>query len=199
MTLEGTKRFMDKSGEYYLKNIQLQNKRKDNKRKSLNKPLNLENCLNRKENKEEPLKENVINQQDDDLDVMSDKQPETQNDNIKKDSVNEEKEQEKPEIRNENPDSNSGKFGIAEEENQEKPEKVDNDNIPKDIDNNQPQEVNKLNESEIISEKNENPAPNTEEPKVEDVPKEEKKEEPKEEQKEEPKDDEENKYAKIYK
>ena len=148
---------------------------------------------NRKENQEEPLKESVINQQDDDLDVMSDKQPETQNDNIKKDSVNEEKEQEKPEIRNENPDSNSGKFGIAEEENQEKPEKVDNDNIPKDIDNNQPQEVNKLNESEIISEKNENPAPNTEEPKVEDVPKEEKKEEPKEEQKEEPKDDEENK------
>ena len=49
MTLEGTKRFMDKSGEYYLKNIQLQNKRKDNKRKSLNKPLNLENCLNKKD------------------------------------------------------------------------------------------------------------------------------------------------------
>jgi len=49
VTLEGTKRFMDKSGEYYLKNIQLQNKRKDNKRKSLNKPLNLENCLNKKD------------------------------------------------------------------------------------------------------------------------------------------------------
>ena len=46
VTLEGTKRFMDKSGEYYLKNIQLQNKRKDNNRKSLNKPQNLENCLN---------------------------------------------------------------------------------------------------------------------------------------------------------
>ena len=48
VTLEGTKRFMDKSGEYYLKNIQLQNKKKDNKRKSLNKPQNLENCLNNK-------------------------------------------------------------------------------------------------------------------------------------------------------
>ena len=49
VTLEGTKRFMDKSGEYYLKNIQLQNKRKDNKRQSLNKPQNLENCLNKKD------------------------------------------------------------------------------------------------------------------------------------------------------
>ena len=49
VTLEGTKRFMDKSGEYYLKNIQLQNKRKDNVRKSLNQPLNLENCLNKKD------------------------------------------------------------------------------------------------------------------------------------------------------
>ena len=49
VTLEGTKRFMDKSGEYYLKNIQLQNKRKDNNRKSLNKPQNLENCLNKKD------------------------------------------------------------------------------------------------------------------------------------------------------
>ena len=49
VTLEGTKRFMDKSGEYYLKNIQLQNKRKDNKRQSLNKPLNLENCLKKRD------------------------------------------------------------------------------------------------------------------------------------------------------
>ena len=49
VTLEGTKRFMDKSGEYYLKNIQLQNKKRDNKRKSLNKPLNLENCLKKKD------------------------------------------------------------------------------------------------------------------------------------------------------
>ena len=40
---------MDKSGEYYLKNIQLQNKKKDNVRKSLNKPQNLENCLNKKD------------------------------------------------------------------------------------------------------------------------------------------------------
>ena len=40
---------MDKSGEYYLKNIQLQNKKKDNLRKSLNKPLNLENCLNKRD------------------------------------------------------------------------------------------------------------------------------------------------------
>ena len=49
VTLEGTKRFMDKSGEYYLKNIQLQNKKRDNKRKSLNKPLNLENCLKKRD------------------------------------------------------------------------------------------------------------------------------------------------------
>ena len=40
---------MDKSGEYYLKNIQLQNKKKDNVRKSLNIPQNLENCLNKKD------------------------------------------------------------------------------------------------------------------------------------------------------
>ena len=40
---------MDKSGEYYLKNIQLQNKRRDNQRKTLNKPQNLENCLNDKD------------------------------------------------------------------------------------------------------------------------------------------------------
>ena len=40
---------MDKSGEYYLKNIQMQNRRQDfkyHKRNSLNNPQNLENCLN---------------------------------------------------------------------------------------------------------------------------------------------------------
>ena len=56
VTLEGTKRFMDKSGEYYLKNIQLQNKKKDKKRKALNKPQNLENCLNYKDIKKKASK-----------------------------------------------------------------------------------------------------------------------------------------------
>ena len=40
---------MDESGEYYLKNIQMQNRRQDfkyHKRNSLNNPQNLENCLN---------------------------------------------------------------------------------------------------------------------------------------------------------
>ena len=40
---------MDKSGEYYLKNVQMQNRRQDfnyHKRGSLNNPQNLENCLN---------------------------------------------------------------------------------------------------------------------------------------------------------
>ena len=49
VTLQGTKRFMDKSGEYYLKNIQLQNRKTNpNSKKvnSLNNPQNLENCLN---------------------------------------------------------------------------------------------------------------------------------------------------------
>jgi hypothetical protein len=49
VTLQGTKRFMDKSGEYYLKNVQMQNRRHDfnyHKRGSLNNPQNLENCLN---------------------------------------------------------------------------------------------------------------------------------------------------------
>jgi len=49
VTLQGTKRFMDKSGEYYLKNVQMQNRRQDfkfHKRNSLNDPQNLENCLN---------------------------------------------------------------------------------------------------------------------------------------------------------
>jgi hypothetical protein len=49
VTLQGTKRFMDKSGEYYLKNVQMQNRRQDfkfHKRNSLNNPQNLENCLN---------------------------------------------------------------------------------------------------------------------------------------------------------
>ena len=49
VTLQGTKRFMDKSGEYYLKNIQLQNRKTDPQSKkvnSLNNPQNLENCLN---------------------------------------------------------------------------------------------------------------------------------------------------------
>ena len=39
---------MDKSGEYYLKNVQMQNKRQDfnvHKRESLNNPQNLENVL----------------------------------------------------------------------------------------------------------------------------------------------------------
>jgi hypothetical protein len=55
VTLQGTKRFMDKSGEYYLKNIQLQNSKQDPnsnvKKNSLNNPQNLENCLNRDINK----------------------------------------------------------------------------------------------------------------------------------------------------
>ena len=49
VTLQGTKRFMDKSGEYYLKNVQMQNRHQDfknHKRSSLNNPQNLENCLN---------------------------------------------------------------------------------------------------------------------------------------------------------
>ena len=49
VTLQGTKRFMDKSGEYYLKNVQMQNRKQDfnyHKRGSLNNPQNLENCLN---------------------------------------------------------------------------------------------------------------------------------------------------------
>jgi len=50
VTLHGTKRFTDKSGEYYLKNVQLQNRRQDPnapiKKNSLNNPINLENCLN---------------------------------------------------------------------------------------------------------------------------------------------------------
>ena len=49
VTLQGTKRFMDKSGEYYLKNVQMQNRRQDFKfhnRNSLNNPQNLEKCLN---------------------------------------------------------------------------------------------------------------------------------------------------------
>ena len=51
VTLQGTKRFSDKSGEYYLKNIQLQNRQKapgTSQRMSvaLNKPQNLENVLN---------------------------------------------------------------------------------------------------------------------------------------------------------
>ena len=54
VTLQGTKRFTDKSGEYYLKNIQLQNSQKDpnpSKQMSLNNPQNLENCFNRDINK----------------------------------------------------------------------------------------------------------------------------------------------------
>ena len=49
VTLQGTKRFTDKSGEYYLKNIQLQNSKQfpnSKKKNSLNNPQNLENCLN---------------------------------------------------------------------------------------------------------------------------------------------------------
>ena len=49
VTLHGTKRFTDKSGEYYLKNVQLQNSKHDpnsNKKNSLNTPQNIENCLN---------------------------------------------------------------------------------------------------------------------------------------------------------
>ena len=47
VTLHGTKRFTDKSGEYYLKNIQMQNRRQDpnttSKKNSLNNPQYLEN------------------------------------------------------------------------------------------------------------------------------------------------------------
>ena len=50
VTLHGTKRFTDKSGEYYLKNIQMQNRRQDpnttSKKNSLNNPQYLENCVN---------------------------------------------------------------------------------------------------------------------------------------------------------
>ena len=49
VTLQGTKRFMDKSGEYYLKNINLQNRKQvlnSTKKNSLNNPQNLENILN---------------------------------------------------------------------------------------------------------------------------------------------------------
>ncbi len=53
--MQGTKRFTDKSGEYYLKNVQLQNSRQDPNlivaKNSLNNPQNLENCLNRDINK----------------------------------------------------------------------------------------------------------------------------------------------------
>ena len=59
VTLQGTKRFMDKSGEYYLKNVQMQNRKQDfnyHKRGSLNNPQNLENCLNDKNGGELCLK-----------------------------------------------------------------------------------------------------------------------------------------------
>ena len=49
VTLQGTKRFTDKSGEYYLKNINLQNRKQfpnSTKKNSLNHPQNLENILN---------------------------------------------------------------------------------------------------------------------------------------------------------
>ena len=50
VTLHGTKRFTDKSGEYYLKNIQMQNRRRDpnisSTKNSLNNPQYLENCVN---------------------------------------------------------------------------------------------------------------------------------------------------------
>jgi hypothetical protein len=49
VTLQGTKRFTDKSGEYYLKNINLQNRKQfpnSTKKNSLNNPQNLENILN---------------------------------------------------------------------------------------------------------------------------------------------------------
>ena len=51
ITLTGTKRFTDKSGEYYLKNVQLQKKQSKNgpltKKLSLTKPQNLDNCFNK--------------------------------------------------------------------------------------------------------------------------------------------------------
>ena len=49
VTLAGTKRFTDKSGEYYLKNVQLKKKKGEggalSKKLSLRTPLNLENCF----------------------------------------------------------------------------------------------------------------------------------------------------------
>ena len=51
ITLTGTKRFTDKSGEYYLKNVQLQKKQGKagplTKKLSLTKPQNLDNCFNK--------------------------------------------------------------------------------------------------------------------------------------------------------
>ena len=51
ITLTGTKRFTDKSGEYYLKNVQLQKKQDKvgplTKKLSLTKPQNLDNCFNK--------------------------------------------------------------------------------------------------------------------------------------------------------
>ena len=46
--MQGTKRFTDKSGEYYLKNVNLQNRHqlpKSTKKNSLNNPQNLEHIL----------------------------------------------------------------------------------------------------------------------------------------------------------
>ena len=51
ITLTGTKRFTDKSGEYYLKNVQLQKKQDKkgplSKALSLTRPQNLDNCFNK--------------------------------------------------------------------------------------------------------------------------------------------------------
>ena len=51
ITLQGTKRFTDKSGEYYLKNVQLKKKQDKlgplSKKLSLTKPQNLDNCFNK--------------------------------------------------------------------------------------------------------------------------------------------------------
>ena len=51
VTLTGTKRFTDKSGEYYLKNVQLQKKQDKQgpltKKLSLTKPQNLDNCFSK--------------------------------------------------------------------------------------------------------------------------------------------------------
>ena len=51
ITLIGTKRFTDKSGEYYLKNVQLQKKQDKtgplSKKLSLNHPQNLDNCFDK--------------------------------------------------------------------------------------------------------------------------------------------------------
>ena len=51
ITLIGTKRFTDKSGEYYLKNVQLQKKQDKkgplSKKLSLNHPQNLDNCFSK--------------------------------------------------------------------------------------------------------------------------------------------------------